>query len=145
MYALLATAVLATGSLEQSNAALVKKMFEEVSEKMSVERLGDYFTEDLELTSNNHYMDYAGFKEHLVQAFGALKAVQIKKPYDEFMAKDDKVVTRFTIATTDKKGNRKETGVIAIYQLKDGKISRWWELTYPDWKSDALDLMNDGK
>ncbi len=134
MFTLLASALLATAP-EQANGAIVKKMFEEVSEKMTVEHLADYFSQDLELISNNHFMDYSGFKDHLVQAFGAMKSIQIKKPFEEFLAKDDKVVTRFTIATTDKKGNQKETGVIAIYQLKDGKISRWWELTYPDWKT----------
>ena len=138
MYSILSSLILATGTLatpEQTNAALVKKMFEEVSEKMTVEHLNDYFTDDLELISNNQYMDFAEFKKHLEHAFGSLKSIQFKKPFDEFLAKEDKVVTRFTIATTDKKGNKKETGVIAIYQVKEGKISRWWELTYPDWKT----------
>lgn len=131
------TVLLAAGNLlsqEQSNASLVKKMFEEVSEKMTVEHLDEYCTKDLELISNNHFMDYSAFKAHLEQAFGTLESIQFKKPFDEFLAKDDKVVSRFTIATRDKKGNQKETGVVAIYQIKDGKIARWWEVTYPDWK-----------
>lgn len=139
MSTILCSFILATASPsshEQANAALVKKMFEEVSEKMSVDHLGDFFSEDLELISNNHVMDYVHLKQHLVQAFEMIQSIQLKKPFDEFLAKDDKVVTRFAIATTDKKGNQKETGVIAIYQIKDGKIAKWWEVTYPDWKSE---------
>jgi len=141
MYAIFCSFLLASANLpsqEQANAALVKKMFEEVSEKMCVDHLKDFFSEDLELVSNNHTMNLSHLKEHLSQAFAMIQSVQFKKPFEEFLAHDDKVVTRFTIATTDKKGNQKESGVIAIYQIKDGKIAKWWEVTYPDWKSENI-------
>lgn len=139
MLSLIASFFLATTPQEQSNAALIKKMFENVSEKMTIEYVADYFNDDLQLTSNNHFMDYRAFKDHLVYVFGMLKSIQIKKPLDEVIAKDDKVITRFTITAIDKDDKEHETKVIAIYEIKNGKISHWRELTYPAWKGDLTE------
>ncbi|MEO8401657.1 MAG: nuclear transport factor 2 family protein [Gammaproteobacteria bacterium] len=120
-------------SSEEGNVALVEHMYTDVSEKMNLAKVDSYFAPDFELISNETHMNYGEFKDHLGQVFNSMKGIEIKKPFADIFSKNDKVVTRFTILTTDKNGNKVEKDVIAIYQIKNNKIYRWWELTYPAW------------
>lgn len=119
---------------EKINRDLILGMFQDVTEKMSTERISDYFSKDFVLYSNDERLDYDQFQAHLNEAFQTLQSISIRKPVSDLIAQHDRVAARFTCVVTDQKDNAKEFDVIAIFQIKDQRIRRWWELTHPDWK-----------
>lgn len=117
-------------SSEERNIALVEKMFSNVSEKLSTKEVDTYFSKDFELFSNRAHLDYTAFIEHLETAFRSVKAITFKKPIPDIFAKGNRVVMRSAIIVN----NVHETEFIAIFEIKEGKIFRWWEVTYPSWE-----------
>lgn len=119
----------------QDNLKLINDMFNHVSEAMTLNKVNNYFTMDFVLESNRQILDYKQFKEHLAAAFENLRTIQVQRPFADTMNDKDKVMVRGKIITVDKKNKKYVTDFIAIFQIKDHKINRWWELTYPDWST----------
>ena len=117
--------------LEQENEALIRNMFREVSESKDTAPMPRYFAPDFHLESNNASMGYEELKEHLEAAFKQLDSIEVK--FRDLIAKEDRVALRATFNGTDVSGKPSETEFIALFEIKEGKISRWQELTYPAW------------
>lgn len=115
---------------EKRNTDLIAAMFDEFSQSRSTTNLENYFSEDFILYSNSHKLEYDAFKQYLDQSFKLYKAIAIKLP--DLFAKGDKVAARFTCKMTDQTDHTKDVDVMAIFQVKDQKIRRWWELTYSE-------------
>lgn len=121
---------------EKHNKNTFMQMLENVIEKLDVTLLEDYFSTDFELESNRCLMTLGGYRDHLMEAFDSLKSIEVKRPLSDIIIKDDRIATRFSMDITDSLGICETADIIAIIKFKQGKIIRWWELSYPDWQTD---------
>ncbi len=117
--------------LEQANEALIRNMFHDVSESKNTAPMPRYFAPDFLLESNNARMGYEELKDHLESAFKVLDSIEVK--FRDLIAKEDRIALRATFVGTDSSGKPSETEFIALFEIKEGKIARWQELTYPAW------------
>lgn len=122
----------------QKNKDIVLNMFRDLTEKMDIDALNNYFSKDFMLYSNQANMDYGLLKKQLQDAFRVHRSIKVKQPINDIVAKDDRVIMHFTLIATDKAGYQKEIETMAIFQIQDGKIVRLWELTYPEWDTEYL-------
>lgn len=112
---------------ETKNMSTVQQMFKEVIEQKNLEKLNDYFATDFVMDSNGKQRNFSEFKKHLEETFTHVNSLQVSDMADRF-THDDKVVERYTLTITDKKGNKQHFTIISIYQLKDNKIVKWWDV-----------------
>ena len=118
-------------TVDNKNVAIVKKMFSEFAESLDINKLDQFFSKDLVLKSNDEYLTYTQYKELEKKNFSALKSLKVK--YDDIFNAGDKVISRLSINLISKKGKKTEFQVIIIALIKQNKIDKIWELTYPDW------------
>jgi hypothetical protein len=123
-------------SLETANMQLVKEMFSQVSEKRDISKIDAYYSQDFMLVSNNDSFNYKVYKKQQADIFKILAKLEVLH-YDDMFAKNDKVVANMAIRLTLKNKTTHTFYVMLIAQIKDHKIYRIWEITYPTW-SDKL-------
>ena len=97
-----------------------------------------FFTKDFVLDSNGERYNYQKFKKAESDIYANLKSFEVTRIDDIFSA-GDKVVSRMWMKLVNKNGKIQEFQVLAIFQMKDGKIDKIWELTNPTW-SDKYDI-----
>lgn len=123
-------------SIEKKNIAIVKEMFSEFAEKLDVKKLDIYYTKNFILESNGERYSYQEYKNLEEKIYRTLKSLKVTK-YDDIFSTSNKVVSRMSIKLTHIDGKTNEFQIILIALIKDNKIDRIWELTYPSW-SDKL-------
>lgn len=121
---------------EEKNINIVKNMFSEFAEKLDVNKFDEYYSKDFILESNNQTYDAQAYKNLEQKIYKTLTSLKVTNYKDIFVA-GDKVVSRMTIKLTHKDGKANEFDVILIALIKDNKINKIWEITYPSW-SDKL-------
>lgn len=57
-----------------------------------------------------------------------------KIKYNDIFAHGDKVIARIHVIGKSKKGKVYELDSMELFQIKNNKIVRWWETSYPDWR-----------
>lgn len=125
---------------EEKNIKIFKEMFSEFAEKRDMSKIDHYYSNDFLLDSNHKIYDYPVYKKQQTDIFKTLKNLKVIN-YDDLFAKNDKVVSRMTIELTNKDSKVDTYYVILIAQLKNNKIYRIWEVTYPSW-SEKLPIGN---
>jgi len=123
-------------SLENKNILIVKNMFSEFAEKKDINKLDLYYTKSFVLESNGKKYDYTEYKNLEGKIYRDLKSLTVKK-YDDIFSSGNKVVARMKIKLIKNTGQEHEFYVFLIALIKDAKIDKIWELTYPSW-SDKL-------
>ncbi len=123
---------------ENANIALVKEMWSEYAEKLDNSKLDTYFSKNFVLHSNDEHETYDQFNKEQSIVFNKLKSLKVTS-YDDLIAKDDKVIGRITIKLTSKHSKSKTSNIIFIATIKDRKIEKIWEVTYPDWDDKLLE------
>jgi predicted SnoaL-like aldol condensation-catalyzing enzyme len=113
---------------EAKNIEVVMEMFKEVAEKKDSDKIDNYFAPNFVIVSNTTERNLSEFKKHLDEAFANSSSINISDVADIF-AQGDKVVERYTMVVTDKKNNKQVLEGIAIFQLKDNKIIKWWDVS----------------
>lgn len=121
---------------QSKNIQLVKDMFSQVSEARDMSKFDQFYSKDFVLVSNNKTYDYENYKKGQEDIFKVLQSLKVLS-YDDIFAENDKVVSRMSIKLTKKTGETHIFYLIAIIHVKDNKIDRVWEITYPTW-SDKL-------
>lgn len=118
-------------SLQQKNIELIKNMFSEFADKRDISKLDNFYSKDFTMESNGQHYNYQEFKNVEQSIFKKIK--NQKDTYHDIFATSDKVVSRMTIKLTHQDGKIDEYQVILIALIKDNKIAKIWEVTYPDW------------
>jgi len=54
--------------------------------------------------------------------------LQVELPFQDIIVQDDKVIIRYVLKVTKRKSPMERHQAISIFQFKDGKIIRWWEV-----------------
>lgn len=121
---------------EKQNIAIVKNMFSEFAEKLDITKLDTYYTKDFLLESNGEQYNYDVYKKLEGDIYKTLSSLKVTR-YDDIFAAANKVVARMSIKLVHQDGKTNEFQVILIALIKDNKIARIWEMTYPSW-SDKL-------
>jgi hypothetical protein len=122
----------ANPSSPNKNIQLVKNMFTEFAEGLDINKLEIYYSKDFILESNGKSYSYEEYKNLEQQIYQKLKSLKVTHYHDIF-ACNNKVVARMSIKLNFKQGDTHEFMVYLIASIKDNKISRLWELTYPAW------------
>lgn len=118
---------------DQKNISIVKQMFTEVSEKRDLSKFDDFYARDFLLVSNNKKYGYEVYKKQQQDIFKKLASLKVLS-YEDIFAANDKVVSRMSIKLNMKDGVTHTFYLIAIFRLKNDKIDRIWEITYPTWE-----------
>jgi ketosteroid isomerase-like protein len=118
--------------VEQKNISIVKQMFAEVSEKRDLSKFDDFYARDFLLVSNNKNYGYSVYKKQQQDIFKKLESLKVLS-YEDIFATKNKVVSRMSIKLNMKDGVTHTFYLIAIFRLKNDKIDRIWEITYPTW------------
>lgn len=123
-------------SIEKQNVAIVKNMFHEFAEKKDISKFDTYYSKNFVLESNGQHFSYQQYKDLQRGIYKTLKSLKVTHYYDIF-ASQNKVTARMSIKLVLKNGKSHEFQVILIALIKNHKIAKLWELTYPTW-SDKL-------
>jgi ketosteroid isomerase-like protein len=118
----------------EKNIATIKAMFTEFAEKRDVSKMDNYYTKDFKLESNGTTYNYQQYKEMHEGFFKTLKSLSVTR-YTDMFATADKVASRMWIKLVNASGDSHEFQVVFIAGMKDGKIDRLVEVTYPAWNS----------
>lgn len=125
-----------SASLANQNVAIVKNMFHEFAEKKDISKLDQYYSKNFVLESNGQRFSYQQYKDLEGGIYKTLKSLKVTHYYDIF-ASQNKVAARMSIKLVLKNGKQHEFQVMMIALIKNHKIAKLWELTYPTW-SDKL-------
>jgi hypothetical protein len=107
----------------------VQSAFEAIIEQGKIEAIANYFAPDYQQVSDGKTIDYGGFVAHIE----ALHSQQLSfKPFifHEIIHEGNKIVTRHTSEITKPSGELLKAEVLAIFEVRDAKISRCWELSH---------------
>lgn len=121
------------GKKGNSHIDHLKAMFEDVAIKKRADLIPQYYHQDFLLYTNNQVTDRKSFLESHTKTCAS--PIQFEIVYDEetFLEQGDKVAGRVFITTTMPNEAPHKIEVILVATYKEGKISKLWELTYPDW------------
>ena len=115
------------------NIDVLKNMFTNMVVKKDISDMPKYYTSDFELYSNGKTMNY---KQYYLGHKSIYKtSIQYQIAYDEntFVKNNNKVAVRMFITTKMPHSKANKIEVILIAQFRKHKISKLWELTYPNW------------
>lgn len=111
----------------------LKEMFERMVVKKDATLIPFYYHKRLLLYANNHEMTYEDFLKFHQDVYQT--PIQYAVAYDEetLLEQGEKVAGRIWITTSLPNESPKKIEVIFVVLFKEGKMYRFWELTYPDW------------
>lgn len=112
---------------------LIKSMFSNTSEKLDASNLDKYYNQDFILVSNDKSYNYSVYKKQQEDVFKQLSSIKVTK-YEDIFSAGNKVTGMVKIKLTKKDGVIYDFSVIFIALIKNNKISRIWEITYPTWE-----------
>jgi predicted ester cyclase len=121
-----------TGPLMQENAniELIRAVFSS-AEQLDPHAVDHQFTDDFEMFSNDVHWDLQTYKQYHVESYENRKQIQVD--ILDIFGQADRVAGRVSITLMDLQDNKREFQVMFIAQIKDGRVFRLWELTYPHW------------
>lgn len=112
---------------------LLKEMFSEMVVKKDISLIPHYYDKDLIIYTNGKQINYREFYDTHVEYYASSKKYSVVYDEQTLFASDDKVAGRMYITITRPNETPKELEVILIVQYRNNKITRVWELTFPDW------------
>jgi ketosteroid isomerase-like protein len=89
---------------------------------------GKHVSKDYVQKVNGETMDYQGFIDHMIALKKTVKSIRIT--FHEILEDGNKVVTRHTAQGVKNDNTMVEMDLIAIFEIKDGKIVSCHELTH---------------
>ena len=118
------------------NIQIVQNLFKNCSESLSTKHFNQCYTKNFILVSNRQKYSYQEYVKLQKAAFRSLKSLKVMK-YQDWTASGDNVAARVSFELVKKSGEKLKFYVIFIIKIKDGKVSRLYEMTVPRW-SDKL-------
>jgi ketosteroid isomerase-like protein len=125
-------------AIEAQNIKLVKSMLDNMNDVWK-SAAGDsvlfdsIYAKDFAFYGNGVIEKRDRFKKHLIGNLDKWNPLKLTI-YDIF-ASGDKVVVRAHVKSTAKTGTIYDADFIDIYQIENGKMTKWWEQEYPDWRA----------
>lgn len=118
---------------QKNNTVLLKEMFQKVTLEKNDKAIPVYYGKQFELYSNGKKMTYDEFLKMHHDVFKTNIQYNVRYDEDTFVEQGNKVAGRLFITTKKADEPAHEIEVILVAEYKDHKLSRLWELTYPDW------------
>lgn len=115
------------------NIDVLKNMFNEMVVKKNISLMSKYYDRDFVLYTNGEMMDYQQFYAGHKKVYETPIQYTVQYDKDTLVENDNKVATRMMITTKKPDKDPVTLEVILIATFKDNKITRLWELTYPNW------------
>ena len=108
---------------------LIQKIFKETVENIQATELlyTQYFSKEYTQCVDGVSLNYEAFVAHMKMQKEALKSLKIV--FHEMIAEGGKVATFNTVYATRKDAKKVEVQVIALFELRDGKVISCNELT----------------
>ncbi|TLY47052.1 MAG: nuclear transport factor 2 family protein [Gammaproteobacteria bacterium] len=123
----------AYSNVEQNNIKLIKSIFVKLWETGKNESdFSKIYSEDFIFYGNGSTENYVKFKRHMSKNVDYWDWKRIK--FNDIFAHGDKVIARIDVIGKSKKGKVYELDSMELFQIKNNKIVRWWETSYPDWQ-----------
>lgn len=122
-----------TAVAAQSNLSLFKAMFANMVVKKNIQLCSTYYAKDFQLYTNGIKQNYQQFCDGHKKIYAT--SIQYKVRYDDetFVDHNNRVAGRMWISVKHPGKPWSKIQVIVIAKYNAGKISKLWELTYPNW------------
>lgn len=121
-----------TPSLKEGNPKsieVVENVFKVLTDMKAVnEDYAQYISKDYVQCVDGEILKYNGFLDHMKALKKSVKSITIV--FHDIITEGNKVVTRHTAYVVKKNNKEAEVQVIAIFEVKDGKIISCNELTH---------------
>jgi ketosteroid isomerase-like protein len=120
----------AFGNSRDDNKAFVQQMFHDVIEPDAFDEgaVRRYFSPNYMEKVDGKKLDFAGFSDHLRAVKAAVTNVHVT--FDLSMAEGNKVVDIYRVVADRRTGGKMAVKVVALFEIKDGKIVRCDEDTH---------------
>lgn len=117
-------------SIEERNIQLVRDMFDSAI-RMDADAIDHQLSREFEMVSNDVTWDFQTYKDFHVETYKHRRGIEIT--IADIFCKGDRVAARVEIRLLEADGSAKDLQVMLIVQIKDDRIYRLWELTFPHW------------
>jgi len=120
----------AFGNSRDDNKALIQQMFRDVIEPDSFDEqvVSRYFSPSYVQKVDGKTLDFAGFSDHLRAVKTAVTNTRVT--FDVMMAEGNKVIDIHRVVADKRTGGKVTVRVVALFEIKDGKIVRCDEDTH---------------
>lgn len=115
------------------NIDVLKNMSNEMVVKKNISLMSKYYDRDFVLYTNGETMGYEQFYTGHKKVYETPIQYAVEYDKDTLVENDNKVATRMMITTKTPGKDPVTLELILIATFKDNKITRLWELTYPNW------------
>lgn len=120
----------AFGNSQENNKELIQRMFRDVIEPDAFDEnvINRYFSPTYIQKVDGKTLDFAGFGDHMRAVKAAITNTRVT--VDLMMAEGNKVIDIHHVAADKRGGGQVRVRVVALFEIKDGKIVRCDEDTH---------------
>lgn len=118
---------------DESGRELLVAMFDEVVIRKDSGAIPRFYDPEFVMVSNGITQGYAAFLASHEQVYDTDIKYTIEYDDAAWVTQDDRVAARVWITTERPPAAPNRIEVVLIATLKQGRLSRLWELTWPNW------------
>lgn len=108
------------------------ELYQNIVVDLNVEKLPYYFTEEYIQVTDGVKTNFSEFTQHIITLKKLVEKIVVSPFYDFLFDEELQTATlRYTVDVTKKTGEKGQVEMIAIFELKEGKIIRCHELSRP--------------
>jgi len=108
----------------------ISQMYNDIIVNFDFDKVADYFHNDYYQVTDGKKINIAEFKNHLTTLKATVDKITVSPFYDSLYDEELQTLTlRYTVDVTKKSGTRGLIELIAIFEIKNGKIVRCNEIS----------------
>ncbi len=112
---------------------LLVEMFDQMVINKDAALIERYYHPDFRVTTNGQSQGYAEYAASHRRVYATEISYAIRYDDEAWLETEDRVAGRMWITTRRPGEEPTELEVILVATLRDGRLHRVWELTWPDW------------
>jgi len=114
--------------------ALLREMFDRMVVAKNAELIEHYYHPDFVMYSDGLSQSYAEFSESHRKLYASDISYAVEYDEQAWVEAPDRVAARVWITTSRSGEQATRIEVVVIAALRDGRIHRVWETTWPSWR-----------
>lgn len=115
--------------------ALLTAMFDEVVVRKDASKIPSFYHPEFVMVSNGITQDYEAFTASHEGVYDTDIHYSVDYDNDAWVVQRDRIAARVWVTTSRPSSPPNQIEVMLIATLKEGRLHRLWELTFPDWSA----------
>jgi hypothetical protein len=115
--------------------AVLRQMFEQMVEKKDPTAIEQFYDPSFVMSSNGVSQDFEAFTASHRTVYSTEIRYSVEYDEDAWVETPDKVAARVWITTSRPNESPTRIEVVLIAALHEGRITRVWETTWPNWNA----------